>query len=95
VAGYVRVALGPDAAQRLAAEGARYSGRPRPYTRLFAEQDTERRGVPGVAAVSAAEVPALLAPYRDALDSCVVRALPAGDSVEELMEIAAAATLRA
>ena len=37
------------------------------------------------------EVPELLAPYRAALDSCVVRALPAGDSIAELVEIAEAA----
>jgi alkanesulfonate monooxygenase SsuD/methylene tetrahydromethanopterin reductase-like flavin-dependent oxidoreductase (luciferase family) len=95
VAGYVRVAIGPDAADRLAAEGERYRQRPRPYTRLFDAQDTSERGVPGIAAVDPTRVPALLAPYRDALDSCVVRALTVGPGADGWLEIAAAATLRA
>ena len=53
------------------------------------------RGVPGVAAVDPTEVPALLAPYRAALDSCVVRALAAEPGADGWLEIAAAATLRA
>ena len=95
VAGYVRVAIGPDAPQRLAAEGERYRGRPRPYTRLLDAQDVSERGVPGVAPVDPAKVPALLAPYREALDSCVVRALTAEPGADGWLGIAAAATLRA
>jgi hypothetical protein len=91
VAGYVRTAIGPDAAARLAAEGQRYAGRPRPYTRLFSEQNADERGAPGVAARTPEDVPALLAPYRTALDICVVRALPLGSSVAELIAIAEAA----
>ena len=99
VAGYVRVAMGPDAAARLQGEAGRYrdrgADRPRPYARLFEAQRATERAVPGVAANEPAQVPALLAPYRAALDSCVVRALTVepGDSV--WLEIAAAATLRA
>lgn len=92
VAGYVRVAVGPDARERLAAEADRYRGRPRPYVRLFDEQDAMGPRVPGVAAERPEDAPRLLAPYRDALDGCVVRALPAGESVEELSAIAEAAS---
>jgi alkanesulfonate monooxygenase SsuD/methylene tetrahydromethanopterin reductase-like flavin-dependent oxidoreductase (luciferase family) len=95
VAGYVRVAIGPDAPARLAAEGERYRQRPRPYTRLLDAQDTTQRGMPGVASVDPARVPALLAPYREALDSCVVRALTIEPGADGWLEIAAAATLRA
>jgi alkanesulfonate monooxygenase SsuD/methylene tetrahydromethanopterin reductase-like flavin-dependent oxidoreductase (luciferase family) len=95
VAGYVRVAMGADAAARLAAEGERYRRRPRPYTRLFDTQDAGERGVPGVAAESAAGVAPLLAPYREALDSCVVRALAAEPGAAGWLAIAEAATLPA
>ena len=95
VAGYVRVAIGQDAPARHAAEGERYRTRPRPYERQFDAQDAAQWGFPGVAAVDPAEVPALLAPYREALDSCVVRALPAEPGADGWLEIAAAATLRA
>lgn len=95
VAGYVRVAIGADAPARLAAEGERYRTRPRPYERQFDAQDTAERGFPGVAAVDPAHVPELLAPYREALDSCVVRALTAEPGAAAWLETAAAATLRA
>lgn len=91
LAGYVRVAIGPDAPERLAAEADRYRHRPRPYVRLFDEQGAEDERIPGVAAIDPTAVPALLAPYRSALDSCVVRALPADDSLDELISVAAAA----
>lgn len=95
VAGYVRMAVGPDALPRLTAEADRYRGRPRPYARLFDAQQTSARGVPGVAAAQRAEAVALLAPYRAALDSCVVRALPAEAGAAGWLEIAEAATLHA
>ena len=93
VACYVRVAVGPDANERLAAEVARYRRRPRSYGRLFAEQHPDE--IPGVAAQTSDAVAALLAPYRDALDSCIVRALPVGDAPEDWLAVARAATLRA
>lgn len=95
VACYVRVAIGPGASGRLEAEAARYRGRPRPYTRLFDAQEVALRGIPGNAASDPADVPSLLAPYREALDSCIVRALPVGDAVEDWLAIAEAATLPA
>lgn len=94
VAGYVRVAIGADAEARLTAEAARYRGRPRPYTRLFDAQQVDARGIPGVATPAPRGVAALLAPYRAALDSCVVRALPADPSMEGWLAVAEAATLR-
>lgn len=95
VAGYVRVAVGADAEARLAREAERYARRPRSYGRLFAEQGAGVRGWPGVAAAGADQVAALLSPYREALDSCVVRALPASDSVDGWLAVARAATLPA
>jgi alkanesulfonate monooxygenase SsuD/methylene tetrahydromethanopterin reductase-like flavin-dependent oxidoreductase (luciferase family) len=94
VASYVRVAVGPGAQERLAAERERYAARtPRPYARLFAAQPDE--SIPGVAAEDPASTPALLAPTRDALDRCVVRALPAVDDLEGWLAVARAATLPA
>jgi len=93
VAAYVRVALGADAAVRLAAEGDRYRARPRAYSSLFDAQHADERGVPGIAAADPADVTALLAPYRAALDSCVVRALPAEADAAGWLAIAEAATL--
>lgn len=95
VAGYVRVAFGPGATERLTAEAERYRDRPRPYDRLLDAQGAAERGAPGVTSDDPAEVPALLAPYRTALDSCVVRALATDPSAAGWLEIAAAATLRA
>lgn len=94
VAAYVRLTVGPDAADRLAAAADHYRRRPRPYARLFEEQAAGENRVPGVAALDPDAAPALLAPYRSALDTCVVRALPAGDSVDELLVMAAAAAGR-
>ncbi|HEX2194090.1 MAG TPA: LLM class flavin-dependent oxidoreductase [Candidatus Limnocylindria bacterium] len=94
VAGYVRVAIGNDAVARLVGEADRYRGRPRPYARHFDEQQVTGGHVPGVAVVDPREVSVALAPYRDALDSCVVRALPSGESATELIEIARAAAGR-
>lgn len=94
VASYVRVAVGPGARERLAAERARYAGRtPRPYARLFAAQPDDP--TPGVAAEDPGSIPALLAPHRDALDRCVVRALPGADDLEGWLTVARAATLPA
>ena len=95
VASYVRVAIGPDAQARLSAEGERYRGRPRAYGVLFDAQQASERGVPGVAADDPADSRALLAPYRRALDSCVVRALPAETGAAGWLEIAEAITLHA
>ena len=83
VAGYVRVALGPTAAGRLDEEARRYATRPRAYRALFA-------AVPGVAALNVGDVPEQLAPYRAALDSCVIRALPVSDDAAGWLAVARA-----
>lgn len=95
VAGYVRVVVGADADHRLAAEAEKYARRPRSYAVLFADQATGERGWPGVAARAADAVPDLLLPYRESLDSCVVRALPTRDSLDGWLAVARAATLPA
>ena len=86
--------VAPRSVRGGAAAGGRPSLHPHPYTRLFEAQETTERGAPGVAATEPAGTrPAC--PVLRVLDSCVVRALPAGQ-VEELLAIAeAAATLRA
>lgn len=88
---YVRVSIGPEAASRMRAEMDRYARRAPHYARAFAAQG----GVPvGVAVESGdrAEVARGLAPYRSVVDTLVVRGLPAGDQVEDWLEIARAAS---
>lgn len=75
--GYVRVAVGPDAAERLAKEESFYRDLHPGYRNHF-----DRLGAPdgtvGIAAPDAAAVQAALAPYAEALDSVVVRGLASG-----------------
>jgi alkanesulfonate monooxygenase SsuD/methylene tetrahydromethanopterin reductase-like flavin-dependent oxidoreductase (luciferase family) len=94
VAGYVRLAVGPDAEDRLAAEAAKYARRPRSYAVLFSEQRAGERGWPGVAVRHPEQASARLEPYRSSLDSCVVRGLPPVDDLDGWLELARAATLR-
>jgi alkanesulfonate monooxygenase SsuD/methylene tetrahydromethanopterin reductase-like flavin-dependent oxidoreductase (luciferase family) len=86
---YVRVALGAAGPARLAEEGHRYAAIPA-YAAHFA-----RMGVPppatAVAAASAADVAAGLAPWTHAVDEVVVRAITAGDTVEETLALVRAA----
>ncbi len=91
VAGYVRVATGSGAEERLASEVERYARSGGWYERAIAAQGS---GLIGVACEEAAEVPGALAPYRAVLDSCVVRALPAGDDLNDWLSIARAAAPR-
>jgi alkanesulfonate monooxygenase SsuD/methylene tetrahydromethanopterin reductase-like flavin-dependent oxidoreductase (luciferase family) len=88
VAGYVRVAIGLGAEERLASEVARYAGTGGWYERAIAAQGS---GLIGVACEDPSEVPAALAPYREALDVCVARGLPAGDDLNDWLAIARAA----
>jgi alkanesulfonate monooxygenase SsuD/methylene tetrahydromethanopterin reductase-like flavin-dependent oxidoreductase (luciferase family) len=89
LAAYVRVALGPGGADRLATEGRRYADIPA-YGAHF-----ERMGVApeatGVAAATAADVPAALARWEAELDDVVVRALTAHDTVDETLALVRAA----
>lgn len=88
VAAYVRVAVGPGAEERLTGEIERYTRAGSWYARQMEEQGP---GLIGVACEDPTDLPSALAPYRVALDSCVVRALPAGDAVDDWLGVARAA----
>ena len=89
LAAYVRVAIGPRARRRLAEETARYGASPA-YRRAFADQGADGRGI-GIACRSAKNVAEALGPYRDVLDTTIVRGLPASDGADAWLEIAEAA----
>ena len=89
VFGYVRVAIGADAAERLLKEESFYRGLHQGYIRHF-EQLGAPEGTVGVAASDPAEVPALLAPFERDVDHVVVRALAHAD-IESLAAVAEAA----
>jgi hypothetical protein len=82
------VAVGTGAEERLADEVERYARTGGWYERAIAAQGA---GLIGVACEVAQEVSAALAPYREALDTCVVRGLPAGDDLNDWLAIARAA----
>jgi alkanesulfonate monooxygenase SsuD/methylene tetrahydromethanopterin reductase-like flavin-dependent oxidoreductase (luciferase family) len=87
---YVRTALGAGAADRLRAAMAQYRAYGRHYARAF---DAQADGLVGVAVESGdpGELAHALAPYRSVVDTLVVRGLPADDSVDGWLEVAAAA----
>lgn len=89
VAAYVRVAVGSGAAERLAAEANRYASMPH-YGRHFEAMGADPASA-GVAAEDPGDVIAQLAPYRDVLDSLVVRGLSAEPTLDAHLEIARAA----
>jgi alkanesulfonate monooxygenase SsuD/methylene tetrahydromethanopterin reductase-like flavin-dependent oxidoreductase (luciferase family) len=82
---YVRTAIGAGAADRLRAEMERYRGYGRHYARAFDEQPDRPVGV-AVESGSRVEVAAGLAPYREAVDTLVVR----GDAIEDWISLASA-----
>jgi alkanesulfonate monooxygenase SsuD/methylene tetrahydromethanopterin reductase-like flavin-dependent oxidoreductase (luciferase family) len=88
VASYVRVAIGPDARDRLAAEAERYEALPQ-YLRA-----RQAMGVPlaavGIATDRADAVAPAITPYRDVLDECVIRTLPSPNDAEGVLAIARA-----
>lgn len=86
VASYVRVALGADAAERLAAEAGRYA-RIAAYGRSFAGMAVDP-GTVGIAAARPDEVASALQAYRAVLDETVIRALPAANDASSVLEIA-------
>jgi alkanesulfonate monooxygenase SsuD/methylene tetrahydromethanopterin reductase-like flavin-dependent oxidoreductase (luciferase family) len=90
VFGYVRVAVGPDARERLLKEESFYRGLHPGYTRHF-EALGAAEGTVGVAAAEPSEVPGLLAPFERDVDHVVVRALARAD-VESLSTVADAAS---
>ena len=90
VAAYVRVAMGAGSAERLAGEAERYRRSTPAYAAAFAAQEIDDSAI-GVAADDPRDVPARLAAYREPLDTCVVRGLPASDDADAWLEIAEAA----
>jgi alkanesulfonate monooxygenase SsuD/methylene tetrahydromethanopterin reductase-like flavin-dependent oxidoreductase (luciferase family) len=86
---YVRLALGPAAAARLEAEGARYAAIPA-YGSHFA-----RMGVPptatAIAASSPDAIPPALARWQGVVEEIVVRAVTDRDTVEENLALVRAA----
>jgi alkanesulfonate monooxygenase SsuD/methylene tetrahydromethanopterin reductase-like flavin-dependent oxidoreductase (luciferase family) len=92
VAGYVRVTVGGS--PRLATEQTRYRGYGGTYQAVIEDQDARGETPVGIAVDEAGLVPAALDPYRSALDTVVVRALPREDNLEAWLEVARAARLR-
>ncbi len=90
VAAYVRVAVGPGARERLRGEMERYARHSPAYTAIFGGQT----GLVGVAAADPAGVHDGLVAYRALLDTCVVRALPDGDGIDDWLRVAEAAADR-
>lgn len=88
IASYVRVAIGPDARERLAAEAARYARIPA-YTRRFEAMGVDPGSV-GIAVADPSEVASALAPYREVLDETVLRALPSSNDAAGVLVIARA-----
>jgi alkanesulfonate monooxygenase SsuD/methylene tetrahydromethanopterin reductase-like flavin-dependent oxidoreductase (luciferase family) len=88
VFGYVRTAVGPDAAERLAKEESFYRDLHDGYRNHFSRLG-EPEGTVGVAAVDSAEAQEALAAYS-ALDTVVVRGL-ASASIDAMTALAAAA----
>ena len=92
LAGYVRTTVDPGGEERMRAEMGRYQQAPH-YARSFTEQHAEVIGV----ALDRPDPDALaerLEPYREALDTCVVRGLPPSDEVDAWLEIAEVAAPR-
>jgi alkanesulfonate monooxygenase SsuD/methylene tetrahydromethanopterin reductase-like flavin-dependent oxidoreductase (luciferase family) len=87
--GYVRVAIGDAAGDRLRQEGARYDSVPAYHAHF------ERMGVKpvdtGIAVATAGDVGAALARWEGALDEVVVRAITANDSLDEHLALVQAA----
>jgi alkanesulfonate monooxygenase SsuD/methylene tetrahydromethanopterin reductase-like flavin-dependent oxidoreductase (luciferase family) len=92
VFGYVRTAVGPDAAERLAKEESFYRDLHDGYRNHFARLG-EPEGTVGVAAAEAAGAQEALAAYEGPLDTVVVRGL-ASASVEAMTALAEAAAPR-
>jgi alkanesulfonate monooxygenase SsuD/methylene tetrahydromethanopterin reductase-like flavin-dependent oxidoreductase (luciferase family) len=86
---YVRVALGPAAAERLADEGGRYDAIPAYHAHFV------RMGVKpvdtAIAATSADGIKRALAAWDGAVDEVVLRAITAKDTVEDHLTLVRAA----
>jgi alkanesulfonate monooxygenase SsuD/methylene tetrahydromethanopterin reductase-like flavin-dependent oxidoreductase (luciferase family) len=86
---YVRLAMGPGAAERVAKEGARYDSVPAYHANF------ERMGVKpeatAIVADSPAEVTRALARWDGVIEEIVLRALPSDDGVESTLALVRAA----
>ena len=89
ILGYVRVAVGSDANERLLKEESFYRQLHQGYIRHFDALGSEP-GTVGIAAADPSEVPAALEPYEASIDHVVVRALAHADA-ESLSAVAEAA----
>ena len=89
VFGYVRTAVGPDAAERLAKEESFYRDLHKGYRDHF-DRLGEPEGTVGVAAVDGDGAQSLLTAYQGPLDAIVVRGL-ASAKVETMTAVATAA----
>lgn len=91
VASYVRVATGPGAAGRIAAEADRYASIPH-YASHFSAMGKmpEEVGITG----DSGELETALKEYEDVLDELVVRGVPASGDVQSTLEIVRAASGR-
>jgi hypothetical protein len=86
---YVRVALGPAAAERLAEESARYAAIPA-YAAHFARMGVKPADT-AVAAPTADALAAALGRWQAVIDEVVVRAVTGQDTVEEHLTLVRAA----
>jgi alkanesulfonate monooxygenase SsuD/methylene tetrahydromethanopterin reductase-like flavin-dependent oxidoreductase (luciferase family) len=89
ILGYVRVALGSDAGERLLKEESFYRQLHQGYIRHFEALGSEP-GTVGIAATTPSEVGPALEPYEASIDHVVVRVLAHGDA-ESLGAVAEAA----
>jgi alkanesulfonate monooxygenase SsuD/methylene tetrahydromethanopterin reductase-like flavin-dependent oxidoreductase (luciferase family) len=89
VFGYVRTAVGPDAAERLAKEESFYRDLHKGYRDHF-DRLGEAEGTVGIAAPNAAAAQAALTAYESTLDTPVVRGL-ASATAEAMIALAQAA----
>jgi len=89
LAAYVRVALGPDAARLVHAEGQRYASIPA-YADHFARMGVSPSAT-AVVARDAAEIPDALARWERVLDDVVVRAVTVSDTIDDTLALVRAA----
>ena len=90
VALYVRTALGPGSEARLRREMARYVTISSDFERIFAEQGNRLVGI-ALDSTDPQTLAGHLLPYRDIVDTCVVRGMPATDDLDAWLQIAEAA----
>jgi alkanesulfonate monooxygenase SsuD/methylene tetrahydromethanopterin reductase-like flavin-dependent oxidoreductase (luciferase family) len=86
---YVRLAMGPGAADRVAKEGARYDSVPA-YHANFERMGVKPEGT-AVVADTPAEIARALARWEGAIDEVVLRALPGDEGVDSTLALLRAA----